>query len=250
MAILEGRNLRKTYRLGKRNYVAALRGVDVAIEAGEMVAIMGPSGSGQEHAHAHPRVCSTLRTLDDGPRPALSFDGRDMVALGESAADEDPGPRDGLRVPGVQPHPDAHRARERHARGRLRGHRRQARRDRRRWRRSRSWVSRTVRTIGRPSSRGASSSASPSLAHSSTLRGLVLADEPTGNLDSQRSTEVLAMLRRFNRERGQTFVLVTHDTEVGDACDRVIRMRDGRIREERVTEVATAPLPDSERHEP
>ena len=58
---------------------------------------------------------------------------------------------------------------------------------------------------------------------------LVLADEPTGNLDSARSVEILALLRRLNRENGQTFVLVTHDPEVGDACDRVIRMRDGRI---------------------
>ncbi len=61
--------------------------------------------------------------------------------------------------------------------------------------------------------------------------GLVLADEPTGNLDSERSAEVLAILRRLNMERGQTFVLVTHDPDVGAACDRIVRMRDGRIRE-------------------
>ena len=63
--------------------------------------------------------------------------------------------------------------------------------------------------------------------------GLVLADEPTGNLDSERSEEVLGILRRSNRERGQTFVLVTHDQDVGAACDRVVRMRDGKVREER-----------------
>jgi putative ABC transport system ATP-binding protein len=60
---------------------------------------------------------------------------------------------------------------------------------------------------------------------------IILADEPTGNLDSDRSAEVLALLRQFNREHGQTIVLVTHDAEVGEACDRVIRMRDGRIRD-------------------
>jgi macrolide transport system ATP-binding/permease protein len=58
---------------------------------------------------------------------------------------------------------------------------------------------------------------------------LVLADEPTGNLDSERTDEVLGTLRRFNREHGQTLVLVTHDADVAEACDRIIRMRDGRI---------------------
>ena len=69
---------------------------------------------------------------------------------------------------------------------------------------------------------------------------IVLGDEPTGNLDSARAAEVLALLRRFNRERGQTVLLVTHDAEVGDTCDRIIRMRDGVIvADERVPVRAT-----------
>ena len=60
---------------------------------------------------------------------------------------------------------------------------------------------------------------------------LILADEPTGNLDSVRATEVLQLLRWFNREHGQTIVLVTHDAEVGDACDRIVRMRDGLVQD-------------------
>jgi ABC-type lipoprotein export system ATPase subunit len=59
----------------------------------------------------------------------------------------------------------------------------------------------------------------------------VLADEPTGNLDSERSADILGLLSRFNREHGQTFVLVTHDPEVAAACHRVIHMRDGVIQE-------------------
>jgi ABC-type lipoprotein export system ATPase subunit len=60
---------------------------------------------------------------------------------------------------------------------------------------------------------------------------LLLADEPTGNLDSSRSTGVLAMLRRFNRERGQTTVIVTHDPHVAASTDRTIHMLDGLIAE-------------------
>jgi putative ABC transport system ATP-binding protein len=58
---------------------------------------------------------------------------------------------------------------------------------------------------------------------------LVLADEPTGNLDSRRSAELLGLIRKLNRDHGRTFVLVTHDAEVGAACDRIIRMRDGLV---------------------
>ena len=83
--------------------------------------------------------------------------------------------------------------------------------------------------IARASCPAASSSAWRSPARWSTGPSLVLGDEPTGNLDSAKTADVLALLRRFNRERGQTFVIVTHDPEVGAACDRIIRMRDGLV---------------------
>jgi ABC-type lipoprotein export system ATPase subunit len=62
---------------------------------------------------------------------------------------------------------------------------------------------------------------------------LLLADEPTGNLDSSRTAEVLALLRRLNTERGQTTLLVTHDPAVAASTDRVIRMTDGLVDPER-----------------
>ena len=101
-------------------------------------------------------------------------------------------------------------------------------------RRSKLWPSSawpTAPTTSRPSSPAASSSASRIARALVNKPEIILADEPTGNLDSERSAEVLALLRQFNREHGQTIVLVTHDAEVGAACDRIIRMRDGRIRD-------------------
>ena len=58
---------------------------------------------------------------------------------------------------------------------------------------------------------------------------IVWGDEPTGNLDSETSMEIMEVLRNLNRQKRQTFVLVTHSTEVGEFTDRIIRMRDGVI---------------------
>ncbi len=58
---------------------------------------------------------------------------------------------------------------------------------------------------------------------------LVLADEPTGNLDSTTADEVFALMRRVNRERGVAFLLVTHDRELARRCDRIVELIDGRI---------------------
>ncbi|MDQ2642898.1 MAG: ABC transporter ATP-binding protein [Myxococcota bacterium] len=62
---------------------------------------------------------------------------------------------------------------------------------------------------------------------------LVLADEPTGNLDTASSEEVFALMRRFNRELGTTFLIVTHDPRIAANCDRTIELVDGRIRSDR-----------------
>jgi putative ABC transport system ATP-binding protein len=68
---------------------------------------------------------------------------------------------------------------------------------------------------------------------------VLLADEPTGNLDSARCAEVMALLRRFNRERGQTTVIVTHDPSIAGVADRAIYMQDGLVADAPHTALAT-----------
>lgn len=61
---------------------------------------------------------------------------------------------------------------------------------------------------------------------------IIMADEPTGNLDSQSGDEIMALLKNLNQERGTTLIIVTHDPEIAALTDRVISIRDGRIAEQ------------------
>ena len=247
MALLEGRNLRKTYRLGRRNTVEALRGVNVSIEAGEMVAIMGPSGSGKSTLM---HILGLLHAPDTEPgngpsdtaTPALFFDGQDASQLSD-------GQRTSLRarrmgfvfqdfnlIPTLTAIENVMLACDYAGRT------------------GRSARVAALEALDLVGLAGRSAHRSTELSGGEQQRvaiaralvnqpALVLADEPTGNLDSARTAEILGLLRRLNRDNGQTFVLVTHDPEVAEACDRVIHVRDGLIAHERVT---ARVLPDAE----
>jgi putative ABC transport system ATP-binding protein len=229
MALLEGRNLRKTYNRGKRNHVDALRGVDVSIDTGEMIAIMGPSGSGKSTLM---HILGLLHPpdMDEGLQPELFLDGRDVVSLRDSERTRIRAREMGFvfqdfnLVPtltafenvllacsyagsgGPPARAAALNALTRVGLGERAGH--------------------------KPAELSGGEQQRVAIARALVNQPrLVLADEPTGNLDSEKAEEVLGILRRSNLDQGTTIILVTHDAEVGAACDRVIRMRDGTIRE-------------------
>jgi putative ABC transport system ATP-binding protein len=229
MPVIEGRNLRKTYRLGRGNSLAALRGVDIAIEAGEMVAIMGPSGSGKSTLM---HVLGLLHSpdVDDGPRPELRLDGRDVTTLGDRERTRIRATEMGFvfqdfnlvstltALESVELACEYAGVRGRAARAAARE--------------ALALVGLADRADHRPSELSGGEQQRVAIARALVNRpAIVLADEPTGNLDSARTAEVLGLVRRLNREDARTFLLVTHDPEVGAACDRVIRMRDGEIRD-------------------
>jgi putative ABC transport system ATP-binding protein len=239
MNVLEATNLRKTYRLSKRTSVDALRGVDVKIAAGEMVAIMGPSGSGKSTLM---HILGLLHGPDrnDGPAATLWIDGVDATQLSD-------GERTRIRarsmgfifqsfnlVPTLTAEENIALAAE--YAGTSRDAARVKARD------ALASVGLSERAKHRPLELSGGEQQRVAIARALVNNPtLILGDEPTGNLDSARAAEVLATLRRINDEGGQTVVLVTHDAEVGATCDRIIRMRDGRIvADERVVPLIVA----------
>jgi putative ABC transport system ATP-binding protein len=227
MPLLEARDLRKTYRLSKTNIVDALRGVDVTVDDGEMVAIMGPSGSGKSTLM---HVLGLLHAPDDhdGPTPALVFGGRSMTSLSDSERTHIRATEMGFVFQAFNLVPTLSAIENVILAATYAGTpRAKARADANA---ALGLVGLADRATHRPSELSGGEQQRVAIARALINRPrLVLGDEPTGNLDTARTADVLTLLRRLNRETGTTFVLVTHDPRVGEACDRVIRMQDGLV---------------------
>jgi ABC-type lipoprotein export system ATPase subunit len=227
VAILDARNLRKTYRLSKTHSVQALRGVDVTIESGEMVAIMGPSGSGKSTL-MHVLGLLHAPDMNHGPAPELLFAGRSMTELPDRDRTRTRATEMGFVFQAFNLVPTLTAAENVALAAEYAGTRGAA---------ARTQALDALALVGlgdraqhRPSELSGGEQQRVAVARALVNRPqLVIGDEPTGNLDSARTTEVLDLLRSLNRSHGHTFLIVTHDPEVGAACDRTIRMRDGCI---------------------
>jgi putative ABC transport system ATP-binding protein len=229
MPLLEASNLRKTYQLARTNTVEALRGVDISIESGEMVAIMGPSGSGKSTLM---HLLGLLHAPDQnhGPAPELRFDGRDVANLSDGERTRIRARQMGFVFQQFNLVPTLNAAENVALAGEYAGMKRSAALAKAA--EMLGYVGLADRVGHRPSELSGGEQQRVAIARALINEpALILADEPTGNLDSKRSAELLDLLRRFNRERRQTFVLVTHDAEVGEACDRIVWMRDGLVHE-------------------
>ena len=236
MALLEARNLRKSYQLGKARPVEALQGVDLTIEAGEMVAIMGPSGSGKTTL-MHILGLLHQPDLDRTPAPSLVIAGRDMTRLSDGARTRARAEQLGFVFQSYNLVPTLTAAENVALAGRYAGH--GGSQGRAEALAALDLVGLAERARHRPGELSGGEQQRVAIARALVNRPqLVLGDEPTGNLDSARAADILALLRRFNRERGQTFLIVTHDPEVGAAADRIIRMRDGRVLDDQLARAA------------
>ncbi|MBC7220473.1 ABC transporter ATP-binding protein [Candidatus Bipolaricaulota bacterium] len=223
MPLLDLKGITKVYSLGKTT-VYALRGLDLTVERGEIVAVMGPSGSGKSTLM---HILGALDTLTDG---VAMLDGQSLAKLSEDQLADLRGRKVGfvfqtfnlvptlsaqknVELPmiflGVSRRKRAARAQELLAK-----------------------VGLADRAHHKPNELSGGERQRVAIARAlANDPEIILADEPTGNLDTETGATILDLLRRLSKEDGKTMVLVTHDPEAARIADRIVRMRDGRVLE-------------------
>ena len=219
--MVEARGVEKEYAAGGVR-VRALRGVDLSIARGEMVAVMGPSGCGKT------TLLNCLSGLDEFERGEVLIGGESIAGMSDRKRTRFRAERMGFifqtynlipvlsAVENVELPLLVAGARPKEARGRALA--------------ALEMVGVPEQANKRPNEMSGGQQQRVTVARSLVNDpAIVWADEPTGALDSETSAEIVELLVRLSREQGQTFVLVTHDASVAARAHRTVRMRDGLI---------------------
>jgi len=220
-AIIEAVDLHKTYHIGKIE-VPALRGISFTVEKGEFVSVVGPSGSGKSTLFY---LLGGLTRADSG---TVFIDGADFARLSDSARTRLRKTKIGFvfkeftLLPPLDARSNIDVAID------IAG--KNGDRDAAYFEKIVGLLGLSKRLQHRPAELSGGEQQRVALARALINRpAIVLADEPTGNLDSKNSEIVLQMLRHSNQELGQTVLMITHNPEAAAYGDRIIHMRDGEI---------------------
>lgn len=219
--VIKATGLKKSYRMSKTNIVRALNGVDVEIRRGDFVAIVGPSGCGKS------TLLHSLGLLDQVDEGTLSIEGVETSKMDEKQATRFRAKKIGFVFQGFNLIPTLSALENVMLAGKYGGL---------------SLAERTKKAekllteMGladrmRHSPNELSGGQQQRVALARALindPAIILADEPTGELDTTTSREIMEMLQQLNREQHRTLVIVTHNAEVAEQCKSMIRMRDGR----------------------
>jgi len=220
-------DVHKTYGAGTDVAVEVLHGIDFTLRAGEFTALIGPSGSGKS------TLLNLIGLLEPPTTGSYRLNGIETTTLPEAELTQLRATSIGfvfqfhhllpafsatenVLIPGLIAH------------GPVTAPRREAARD----------VLRAVGLADRldypPRKLSGGQQQRVAIARALSLAPpLVLADEPTGNLDTHSADEIFALMRRFNAERGVAFLIVTHDPRLARRCDRIVELVDGTIADDR-----------------
>ena len=219
MTILQTRELKKYYGAGDTQ-VKALDGVDLQVEQGEFVAIVGTSGSGKS------TLLHMLGGLDRPTSGTVTVDGRDIFTLKDEALTIFRRRKIGFVFQSYNLVPVLSVWENIVLPVELDG----AKVDR-------QYVNEVIRTLGLekklqslPNQLSGGQQQRVAIARAlATKPAILLADEPTGNLDSRTSQDVLSLMKVTGQKFGQTMVMITHNEEIAQMADRIVRIEDGRI---------------------
>jgi len=224
MRLLHLDGVTKDYLLGS-TVVKALRGLSLSIESGEIVAIMGPSGSGKS------TLMHILGALDTPTGGTASLEGHDLQGLSENELVTLRGKKVGfvfqtfnlIQALTAQQNVELPMI--------FLGVKRSARSER-----ARALLEKVglgERVAHRPNELSGGERQRVAIARAlANDPEIILADEPTGNLDSETGATILELLKRLSVEEGKTMILITHDPDAAAIAHRIVRLRDGRVVQE------------------
>jgi putative ABC transport system ATP-binding protein len=222
--IIKATGVHKIYDTGKIK-VHALSGVDMSVRRGEMVAIMGPSGCGKT------TLLNVFSGLDDLTEGQVIIDGPPIHQMSDADRTRYRAEKMGFVFQAFNLLPVLNAVENVELPLLLCGVK--TKEARRRAQEALTLVGLTDQSSQRPAEMSGGQQQRVTIARALVNEpAIVWADEPTGNLDSETALDVMNLLCKLNKEKNQTFIIVTHDPAVGRRADRILRMADGKIVEE------------------
>ena len=229
--------IKKSYNIGRPSEAEVLHGIDLQVTTGEFIALMGPSGSGKS------TLLNILGLLERATAGQYALQGQPVQDLGDAQLTLLRRSTLGFVFQFHHLLP-AFSALENVTLPALMREGRVSSAQRERARNLLDAVGLAKAMDKRPGELSGGMQQRVAIARALVLEPpLVLADEPTGNLDTASSAEVFALLRRIHAERGTSFIVVTHDPRLAARCDRLVELVDGRIARDGAIEEGVEPVP-------